>query len=282
MKNFRLLNLPPPAGLVSRSILALVLSVFLMLNACKQDKTLSILPPQDNAGALALRSPIADLADSIFYNEDFQAILEDQVWVNARVEEYMATADSISKITMTNIMLSWPETSHVFSNQDTGLVKEVLGFPDEESFQGFATELGNHQEALVDAFSTSLSALDTAELVELLTFLSARAIGSVQGDSLVNEGPLEIEFRRADCCCARPNQCSWAVCTEYDNCVQHAWEFYGSSVIATSLGAGGVGGFPGAAIGFSASVTFGAVYLGYSINRCEQNANEGCALCGCN
>lgn len=280
MKNFRLLN--PPRLVSWFRIFAFGLSGFLMLHACRQDKTLTSSPPLDETGALALRSPMADLADSIFQNEDFQAILEDQVWVNAKVEEYMTTADSITKAVAKKIILSWTDTGYLFSNQDTGLVKEVLGFPDEESFHGFATELGNHQEALVDVFSTSLSALDTAELGELLTFLSARAIGSVQGDSLIHEGSLEIEFRRADCCCTRPNQCSWAVCTEYDNCVQHAWEFYGSSVIAISLGAGGVGGFPGAAIGFSASATFGAVYLGYSISRCEQNANEGCALCGCN
>lgn len=223
---------------------------------------------------------MADLADSIFNNEDFQAIMEAQVWVNGKVEDYMDTADSISEVTATNIILSWAGTSHSFSNQDTSLVIDVLGFPDEESFQNFVVEMSNEQESFVGAFFNSLSTLDTAELEELTVLLSARANSSVQGDSLVDGGSLEIEFRRADSCCTRPNQCSWTVCTELNNCVENAWQFYFSTIVSTSS-AGAIGGWPGIAIGFSAGVTFGAVYLGSRLDYCERNANEGCELCDC-
>lgn len=286
MKCFNYLS-PRYAGRLG--ILAAIILSILMLNACNTDEKTSSLTPKDDPDALAFRSPIEGLADSIFNNEHFQAILENQVWVNARVDEFMETADPNSSSAAAETISSWVNAEYELTSQDVELAKEVLGFPDDGSFQSFAHEMAYGQEELLNSFSASLSSLNEEERKALSEALYSLIPGSItEGRPIVGGNPMEIEFRRADCCCLRPNSCSWNVCTQLSNCLSNAGQFYFTTIFGvTGTGAAigssiaGVGGLVGAAFGFSTSAVFGAVYYGYSANRCHQTANEGCDYCDC-
>lgn len=165
----------------------------------------------------------------------------------------------------------------------------MLGFPDDESFKFFAEEMTSHQQELLNSFSTSLTSLNEDELEELFGALyNLLPETDPEGRPAVEGESPAIEFRRADCCCLRPNGCSTNVCNQLSSCLTSAGQFYFSTVLgATGTGAAigssfvGIGGAVGAAFGFSASAVFGAVYYGYSANNCNRAADQACNYCSC-
>lgn len=228
--------------------------------------------------------PIEELADKMIQDPAFLAILEQQVWMNNQVEEFLFRAPEVERSAVVSVIQSWQGTTYEFSAEDWDIAQKVLGFPDKLSLEQYQTEMDLRLKAFAANYAGTT--MSPEEWKQLVSTLANRVVNGFQKPSeyrLLDE----LEFRIADCCCAVPNECSTILCNQIDACQRDAtstlvtWTFGGAGLGGT-LGSGvpGPGTMFGLAVGGGLGLIVGGVLYGSASAECHA-MHVGCINCGC-
>ncbi len=243
---------------VSLSIRFVIYILFLVMamSSCGNPESLSEVTP---APPPEPSDPIEKLADDMMQDPTFLAILEQQAWMNNQVEQYLFAASETDRTAAVSIIQSWQEEAHMFGTEDWNIAREVLGFPDLESFEQYQAEMGQRLKAFAESYAGVR--LSPQEAKRLAGYLADRVLTDFPKPKGF-ESLEELEFRIADCCCANPNSCSTLLCNQIDACHRDATSTFFSWFVA-GAGLGGTLGssVPGPGTGFGMAVGGGLVRL---------------------
>ena len=222
--------------------------------------------------------PIEELADKMIQDPAFLAILEQQVWMNNQVEEFLFSAPEVERSAVLSVIQSWQGTTYEFSAEDWDIAQKVLGFPDANSLERYQSEMEQRMATFAKNYNSIQISVEEQE-----------RLGAYLADRILLDFPKpdsgaaleKIEFRVADCCCAETNECSRTQCFRYDQCADNVWTLY-LAELGTGASVGAIGGFPGVALGVSAAAIFGGVHVGHQLHECWETYIRDCQeICDC-